>query len=74
MGWASAGRIFDTVADGLIKANASDEIKRDVLGTLCSALQDEDWDTEEESLEQYAGDPVIVQMFADHGVALSEDD
>lgn len=74
MGWASGGAIFDKVADGLILAGASDAIKRDVLGSLCGALQYEDWDTEYESLERYADDPVIVQVFADHGITLSGDD
>jgi len=74
MGWASAGGIFDTVADGLIEANAADDIKEKVLGTLCTALQDEDWDTEDESLERYADDPVIVRVFADRGVSLARDD
>jgi len=74
VGWASAGSIFDTVADGLIEANAADDIKEKVLGTLCTALQDEDWDTEDESLERYADDPVIVRVFADRGVSLARDD
>lgn len=74
MGWASAGRIFDTVADGLIEANAADDIKVKVLGTLCGALQEEDWDTEDESLERYADDPAIVRVFAEHGITLDRDD
>ncbi len=68
MGWASAGDIFDLVADGLIAANASDEIKRGVLGDLIGALQDEDWDTENESLARYVNDPVIVEVFREHGI------
>jgi len=72
MGWASAGAIFDKVADGLIAANASDEIKHRVLSDLVKALQDEDWDTEYESLDKYADDPMIVAVFAEHGVPSSE--
>lgn len=74
MGWASASGIFDTVADGLIEANAPDDIKARVLSRLCQELQDGDWDTEDESLERYADDPVIVQVFADHDVHLAGDD
>jgi hypothetical protein len=73
MGWAFASDIFDKVADSLISANASDELKRAVLGDLCGALQDEDWDTEYFSLEKYQADPTIVQVFADHGVEWEED-
>jgi len=74
MGWASAGDIFNRVADGLIEANASDDVKARVLGDLCGALQDGDWDTEDESLDLYANDPVIVQVFADHGISRGDDD
>lgn len=74
MGWASAGRIFDPVAQGLIDAGASEEIKRRVLGTLIGTLQGEDWDTEDESLEEFRGDPVIVELFAEHGITLGDDD
>jgi hypothetical protein len=70
MGWASAGPIFDSVAQGLIDAGASEEIKRRVLGDLIGTLQGEDWDTEDESLEAFRGDQVIVDLFAEHGVTL----
>lgn len=74
MGWASASRIFDPVAQGLIDAGASEEIKRRVLGDLIGTLQGEDWDTEDESLEEFKDDPVIVELFAEHGVRLAGDD
>lgn len=74
MGWASGGRIFDSVAQGLIDARASEEVKRRVLGDLIEALQREDWDTEDESLEAFKGDPVIVELFAEHGVELAGDE
>jgi hypothetical protein len=68
MGWASAGDIFDPVAQALIDLNAPDETKRRVLGTLISKLQDGDWDTEDESLGQFRHDPVIVALFYERGV------
>lgn len=72
MGWASAGpEIFDPVPQGLIDAGASDEIKRRVLGPLIGKLQGEDWDTEDESLEEFRNDPVIVALFAEHGITLA---
>lgn len=74
MGWASASRIFDPVAQGLIDAGASQEIKRRVLGDLIGVLQGEDWDTEGESLEEFKDDPVIVAVFAEHGIKLYDDE
>jgi hypothetical protein len=74
MGWASGGSIFDPVAKGLIDAGASDEIKRRVLDGLIEALQDNDWDTECESLAEFADDPVIVEVFAEHGITFGGDD
>lgn len=74
MGWASGGDIFDTVARSLIDARASNHVKREVLGPLVDKLQDGDWDTEDESLEKFRADPVIVQVFADHGIGEDEDE
>lgn len=74
MGWASGGQIFDAVAKGLIDAEVSDQIKRDVLGKLIDALQEGDWDTEDESLDTFAADPLIVMLFAERGIHLPDDD
>lgn len=63
MGWASAGDIFDPVARALVDINADERTKRAVLGPLIKALQDGDWDTEDESLYQFRADPVIVSLF-----------
>lgn len=70
MGWASAGQIFDPVAKALVELNAPDDMKVRVLGDLIGALQAGDWDTEDESLEQFADDPAIVQAFREHDVVL----
>lgn len=63
MGWASAGEIFDPIATALIEEGASDTLKRKILGKLIDVLQDGDWDTEDESLREFANDPVIVAEF-----------
>jgi hypothetical protein len=68
MGWASAGGYFNVVADALIEGDASDDLKTKVCGVLIGVFRSEDWDTEYDSLEQYAGDPAIVQAFREHGV------
>ena len=69
MGWGSAGhRLFDPVARALIKAGASDELKEKVLGQLIAELQQEDWDTELDSLQQFLDDPAIVKAFANNDI------
>lgn len=74
MGWASAGYIFDPVAQALVDLNADEATKRRVLGALIAQLQDGDWDTEFESLQRFTDDPVIVAIFAEHGVELGDSD
>jgi hypothetical protein len=39
-----------------------------VLGTLIAQLQEGDWDTEDESLDEFRDDPVIVAEFVKRGV------
>ena len=68
MGWASAGAIFDPVAKAMVELKAPDEMKTRVLGDLIGALQDGDWDTEEESLDLFKDDPPIVEAFRQHDV------
>lgn len=72
MGWNSANRIFNPVAKALIETGADDNTKRKVLGDLISELQDGDWDTEDESLEDFLNDPAIVSAFADRDVHLPD--
>jgi hypothetical protein len=48
--------------------NAPDEMKTRVLGDLIGALQEGDWDTEDESLDEFRDDPAIVEAFRQHGV------
>jgi hypothetical protein len=73
MGWSSAGHIFDPVARALIDAGVDGPTKRKVLGVVIKELQQGDWDTEDESLEQFTDDPDIVAAFADNGVKLHVD-
>ena len=68
MGWGSAYSLFNTVADALIEADASDEIKERALTRVISRLQEDDWDTELDSLQSYLDDPAIVRAFAANGI------
>jgi len=70
MGWASAGGIFDPVAQALIDHGASDELKLLICDKLIGVLQEGDWDTEGESLSQFADDPVIVEAFRRHDIVI----
>jgi len=72
MGWSSANEIFNPVARSLQEVGVSDQTKRKVLGDLIGGLQDGDWDTEDESLEEFLDDQAIVSAFADHDVHLSD--
>ncbi len=74
MGWASANSIFDNVATSLVDANASPELKRSTLGRLIGILQQEDWDTEDESLDRFKDDPAIVAAFADNDVNIDSEE
>lgn len=72
MGWGSAYSLFNTMADALIEANASDEIKERALTKVIAALQEDDWDTELDSLQSYRHDPAIVRAFAANDVVWPE--
>ncbi|MBZ6290356.1 hypothetical protein KVH30_02060 [Streptomyces olivaceus] len=72
MGWGSAYSLFNTVADALIEANATDEIKEKTLTTVIARLQAEDWDTELDSLQPYLDDPAIVRAFAANDITWPE--
>lgn len=67
MGWASAGEIFDPVARALIDLRADHDTKVRVLGTLIAKLRDGDWDTHDESMDQFSDDPAVVEAFHRNG-------
>lgn len=68
MGWGSAYSLFNTIANALIEAGASDEIKERALAKVIVRLQEDDWDTELDSLQSYLHDPAIVRAFAANGI------
>lgn len=74
MGWGSAYEIFNSAADALIAANASDEIKETTLTKLIAKLQADDWDTELDSLQSYLNDPAIVRAFANNDITWVTDE
>ena len=68
MGWGSGYLIFNTVANALIEAGASNEVKEKALTKVIAGLQEEDWDTELDSLQSYLDDPAIVRAFANNDI------
>lgn len=72
MGWASAGDIIDPQIPIMVEAVDNGELDEakavEVLSNLIDKLQDNDWDTEDESLEQWLHVPWVVKAFAQHGV------
>lgn len=70
MGWASAGSIFDPVAQALIDSEVPDDKQTTILTVLIKALQGGDWDTEGESLGEFAGHPAVVAAFRARGVVI----
>jgi hypothetical protein len=49
MGWCSATPIFDKVAHFVLKTDAPDDEKYEVLYVLADALENEDWDCQSDS-------------------------
>lgn len=68
MGWNSANYIFDPVAEAIIKNRIDSDAAIDILTILIRNLQSEDWDTEDESLEQFSHAYVVVEAFRRCGV------
>ncbi|MFC8885840.1 hypothetical protein ACFT54_09795 [Streptomyces cinereoruber] len=69
MGWGSAGsKIFNPVARALIDAGVPEDKQEQVLGDLIETLQNEDWDTEQDSLDNFLDQPGVVRAFARHGI------
>lgn len=59
MGWSSAGRIFDPMARALVQGSYTDEQVRELLRLLAGLLMDGDWDTEDESIQEFADHPGV---------------
>lgn len=78
MGFSKGNEVFGQMADYLIRLVAINKISEDVAqgiaGALIETLQDVDWDTESESLENYSHVSFIIEAFDDCGITLDEDD
>ncbi|MFD4934471.1 hypothetical protein [Streptomyces virginiae] len=68
MGWGSAGNIFDPVARALVDAGVPEEQQEEVLTQVIRTLQEQDWDTEYDSLQDFRDKPGVVKAFANCGI------
>lgn len=59
MGWASGDEIFDPVATALIAARVEESALDSVCTVLAQKLMDRGWDTEDESVGEFRGHPVV---------------
>jgi hypothetical protein len=68
MGWSAGNTVFDPVARKARELGLSDEQVTELLTILIRELQDRDWDTEDESLEEFEDDAAIVEAFRRQGI------
>lgn len=78
MGWASGSDVFDTVARQVIKEVQGGSLDRDgavaILVRLIEGLTQADWDTWDESLDEFEKYPLVRDAFIEAGVLEDEPD
>lgn len=70
MGWCSATRIFDSVCDGILNEGECD--KRDVIKELAAALENSDWDCQQDS--DFWDHPIVKDVMKELHPSWFEDD
>ena len=70
MGWSSANSIFDPIAESLISSYEEDDLKTEILVSVIKTLQNNDWDTEGESVDLWNNYPFIIEAFRNCGVRI----
>ena len=70
MGWCSATVIFDSVCDGILAEE--EKSKKETLTELISALEDGDWDCQQDSA--YWDHPLVREIMEDLHPDWFEDD
>lgn len=74
MGWGSGYRIFNNVADSLIREDVPEGAVEEVLKDLIRTLREGDWDTELDSLQDYLHHPAVVRAFEAHGIRWDDEE
>ena len=72
MGWASASGIFDSAVSAAIEAGLDGDKLTQFATNMIDTLSDQDWDTQDESVEQFRNNPYVVKAFEDRGYRLPE--
>jgi len=67
MGWASASGIFNDVASAIIEAGVEAEKGTAVLADLIRTLSYDDWDTQDESIEGFRNNLMVMEAFRQAG-------
>lgn len=60
MGWCSATDIFDAVAEFVLSTDKPEQDQVDVLKVLADALEDQDWDCQDDS--DYREHPIVKRV------------
>lgn len=68
MGWSVGNAIFDTVAHDVLTVAMAPSTRVRILSGLIAALQDQDWDTEDEALARWSIYPEAVDAFRLQGI------
>jgi len=78
MGWNTGNDVFDPVCKFLIAGVQQRSIKEwqaeEILVVLIEALQESDWDTENESLDEFKEYPYVVNAFRRREIPLEEEE
>jgi hypothetical protein len=74
MGWNTGNEIFEPVAWAVASTRMDSEAAIRILEILIGTLQDRDWDTEDESLEVFKDNQVVVEAFERCGITLRDED
>ncbi len=79
MGWASANDIFDPVCEEVVRLTQKGDgmypiDATQILTVLIKQLQAHGWDTEGESLGEFARFPYVVEAFANNDIRLGNED
>jgi len=72
MGWNNGNPIFDHMALKLKELGLDEKTRTEILATLVELLQDQDWDTGDESLADGLDDPAVVEAFRRHGIEVQD--
>lgn len=68
MGWGSAGELFNEITNAMIEVGVSEDKLTDVCEKMIKQFQQDDWDTEDESLEAFDHQPAVVEAFRRCGI------